>query len=152
MPPRAAIMQYLPARVISNSIDMIDSTASTTEFPDSLSRLSEDPETHAVTLRERAGDPAVADSLSCVFAALSNPLRLRLLWTLRDGECCVCELQTAVDAPQSTVASHLRYLTDAGLVTTRNDGKWSYNSVADPAIFELIDQAIELDESTEATE
>ncbi len=131
---------------------MTDSTASTTEFPDSLGRLAADPETYAATLRERAGDPAVAESLSCVFAALSNPLRLRLLWTLRDGECCVCELQTALEAPQSTVASHLRCLTDAGLITTRNEGKWSYYSVANPAIFDLIDRAVELDESTEATE
>ena len=127
-------------------------TDSTTEYPDSLGRLSGDPETHASTLRERAGDSTVAEPVSCVFAALSNPLRLRLLWTLRDGECCVCELQTAVDAPQSTVASHLRCLTDAGVVTTRNEGKWSYYSVADPTIFDLIDQAIELDETTEATE
>jgi len=131
---------------------MTDSTASTAELPDSLGRLSDDPETHAATLRERAGDPAVAETVSCVFAALSNPLRLRLLWTLRDGECCVCELQAALEAPQSTVATHLRCLTDAGLVTTRKEGKWSYYSVADPAIFELIDQAIERNESTEATE
>jgi len=130
---------------------MTDSTVSSSELPDSLGRLAEDPETHAARLRERAGDPAVAESLSCVFTALSNPLRLRLLWTLKDGECCVCELQTALNAPQSTVATHLRCLTEAGLLTTRKEGKWSYYSVADPTIFELIDHAVELDER-EATE
>jgi len=130
---------------------MTDSSASATELPDSLERLSADPETHAAGLRERAGDPAVAEQLSCVFAALSNPLRLRLLWTLRSGECCVCELQTALGAPQSTVASHLRCLTEAGLLTTRKEGKWTYYGVADPTIFELLDHALEL-ESQEATE
>jgi len=123
---------------------MTDSTVSTPELPDSLSRLAADPETHAVRLRERAGDPAVAEWFSDVFGALSNPLRLRLLWTLRDGECCVCELQTALEAPQSTVASHLRCLTAAGLVTTRKEGKWTYYSVADPTVFEVIDHAVEL--------
>ncbi len=130
---------------------MTDSTVSAADFPDSLDRLSANPETYAATLRERAGDPAVAQAVSCIFTALSNPLRLRLLWTLRDGECCVCELQTALEAPQSTVASHLRCLTEAGLLTTRKEGKWSYYGVADPAVFELIDHALELDDQ-EATE
>ncbi|MFO7833583.1 MAG: metalloregulator ArsR/SmtB family transcription factor [Halohasta sp.] len=139
---------------------MTDSTASTGELPDSLSRLYDDPEAEAATLRERAGDAAVADRVSRLCGALSNPLRLRLLWALRDGECCVCELQTAVDAPQSTVASHLRHLTDAGLVTTRKEGKWSYYGVADDGVFELVERASELadltaegpDDATEATE
>jgi len=129
---------------------MTDSTVSS-ELPDSLDRLADDPETHAASLRERTGDPVVAESLSCSFAALSNPLRLQLLWTLKNGECCVCELQTALDAPQSTVASHLRCLTDAGLVTARKDGKWSYYSVADDGVFELLDHAVEIT-AREATE
>jgi len=139
---------------------MTDSTVSTGELPDSLSRLYDDPEAEAATLRERAGNAAVADRVSCLCGALSNPLRLRLLWALRDGECCVCELQAAVDAPQSTVASHLGCLTDAGLVTTRKEGKWTYYAVAHPAVFELIDRATELadltaegsDEATETSE
>ena len=130
---------------------MTDSTASTGELPDSLTRLYEDPEAEAATLRERAGNATVADRVSSLCSVLSNPLRLRLLWALRDGECCVCELQTAVDAPQSTVASHLRQLTDAGLVTTRKEGKWSYYRVADERIFELVDRAADLADSTADT-
>jgi len=121
---------------------MSESTESTAELPDSLHRLYDDPADAATTLRERAGDDSVAEQVGCLFAALSNPQRLRLLWALRDGECCVCELQTALDAPQSTVASHLRCLTEAGLVSTRKDGKWSYYRATDPAVFELIDDAM----------
>jgi len=126
---------------------MTDSTASTGELPDSLSRLYDDPEAEAAALRERAGNAAVADRVSRLCSALSNPLRLRLLWALRDGECCVCELQTAVDAPQSTVASQLRCLTDSGLVTTRKEGKWTYYRVADDEVFELVDRATDLTDS-----
>jgi ArsR family transcriptional regulator len=131
---------------------MSDSTVSTGELPDSLTRLYDDPEAEAAALRERAGNAAVADRVSSLCGTLSNPLRLRLLWALRDGECCVCELQTAVEAPQSTVATQLKCLTDAGLVTTRKEGKWSYYSVADPAFFELIDRATDLTDAMEATE
>lgn len=126
---------------------MTDSTASTSELPDSLRRLYDDPETEAATLRDRAGDPGTAERVACLFAALSNPQRLRLLWALRDGECCVCELQTALEAPQSTVATHLCQLTDAGLVDVRKEGKWSYYQVAEPAVFELIEQATSLGEN-----
>ena len=136
---------------------MTDSTVSTGELPDSLARLYDDPEAEAAALRERAGNADLADRVSRLCSALSNPLRLRLLWALRDGECCVCELQTAVDAPQSTVASQLRCLTDAGLVTTRKEGKWSYYRVADDGVFELVDRAAELtagndDDAEESTE
>lgn len=132
--------------------DMTDSTVSTGELPDSLRRLYDDPEAEAAALRERAGTAAVADRVSDLCAALSNPLRLRLLWALRDGECCVCELQAAVDAPQSTVASQLRSLTDAGLVTARKEGKWSYYGVADEELFELVDRAAELVDATGVSE
>ncbi|RJX51587.1 ArsR/SmtB family transcription factor [Halonotius pteroides] len=130
---------------------MTESTEPITELPDSLTRLHDDPVDAATTLRERAGDTDVAEQVGCLFAALSNPQRLQLLWALRDGECCVCELQTALDAPQSTVASHLRCLTDAGLVSTRKDGKWSYYRPADPAVFELVDDALAIAD-VEATE
>lgn len=128
---------------------MNDSTASTGELPESLCRLYDDPEAEAAALRDRAGDTGTAEDAACLFAALSNPQRLRLLWALRDGECCVCELQTALDAPQSTVATHLRCLTDAGLVSVRKEGKWSYYDVADTGVYDLIDRAVGLSEADE---
>lgn len=106
-----------------------------------MRRLYDDPDAVAAALRERAGDSETAEGVAPLFAALSNPQRIRLLWALRDGECCVCELQTALDAPQSTVATHLRCLTDAGLVGVRKEGKWSYYGVADPGVYDLIERA-----------
>lgn len=131
---------------------MSDSTESTDELPDSLGRLYDDPTAVVDTLRDRAGDPETAERVVCIHKALSNAQRIRLLLALRDGECCVCELQTALNAPQSTVATHLRCLTEAGVVTTRKDGKWTYYSVADPAVFELIEHAVEIERRLEATE
>ncbi len=131
---------------------MSDSTGSTSELPDSLSRLYDDPNAVVDGLRERAGDPETAERVVCVYKALSNVQRIRLLLALRDGECCVCELQTALNAPQSTVATHLRCLTDSGLVRTRNDGRWTYYSVADRAVFDLIEHAVDIEGRLEATE
>lgn len=130
---------------------MPGATVSTEELPDSFCRLYDDPEAVASDLRARAGEATSTETVACLFSALSNPQRLRLLWTLREGECCVCELQAALDAPQSTVATHLRCLTESDVVETRKDGRWSYYSVADPAVFDLIEQARGVIDTTRTT-
>jgi ArsR family transcriptional regulator len=66
-----------------------------------------------------------------LFAALSDPTRLRLLNLMRGGEICVCDLVDGVDAPQPTVSRHLAVLRRTGLVRARKHGLWSYYSLAD---------------------
>src|SRR5687768_11983325 len=61
-----------------------------------------------------------------LFHALSDETRLAALSMLRGGERCVCELQDALDAAQSRLSFHLKVLRDAGLVTDRKQGRWSY--------------------------
>ena len=79
-------------------------------------------------IRPRAG---IADRASAarLFHALSDETRLAVLEMLRAGERCVCDLQGAVGAAQSRLSFHLRVLKDAGLVTDRKDGRWSYYAV-----------------------
>jgi len=64
-----------------------------------------------------------------LFHALSDETRLAALSMLRGGERCVCELQDALDAAQSRLSFHLKVLKDAGLVTDRKEGRWSYYSL-----------------------
>jgi ArsR family transcriptional regulator len=64
-----------------------------------------------------------------LFQALSDETRLRILERLRRGERCVCELTDALDAAQSRLSFHLRILKEAGLVTDRRDGRWTYYAV-----------------------
>jgi ubiquinone/menaquinone biosynthesis C-methylase UbiE/DNA-binding transcriptional ArsR family regulator len=55
-------------------------------------------------------------------AALSDPIRARLLLALERHELTVGELHRALQLPQSTVSRHLRALGDAGWVASREDG------------------------------
>jgi DNA-binding transcriptional ArsR family regulator len=107
----------------------------------SLERLVEDPDERVATLQSQRPAEDDVRRQTAVFKALGNESRLQLLNVLRDGECCVCELQVVLDAPQSTVATHLRKLKDAGLVKSRKKGKWTYYRIADTATFELLDLA-----------
>jgi len=88
----------------------------------------------------RSDDDGVADGLA-VFKALSNEKRLRIVEALRDGELCACELETVLDAPQSTVSSHLSRLREAGIVRARKEGKWTYYRIADTASLQMVDLA-----------
>lgn len=76
-----------------------------------------------------------------VFAALGNADRLRVLDALSDAERCGCELRSALDAPQSTVSTHLRTLIDAGVVESDRAGKSKRYRIADPAVADLLDSA-----------
>ena len=58
--------------------------------------------------------------------ALTEPIRLRILALLREGELCVCELVEVLQMPQSTVSRHLSLLKAAGWVAERRQGAWMY--------------------------
>jgi ArsR family transcriptional regulator len=106
-----------------------------------LDRLYDDPENRLTSLFELTPDDEHVDGQLTVFKALANDHRIRILEALREGELCACELQVVLDAPQSTVASHLRELKDAGLVRSRRQGKWSYYRIGDTAALQLLDVA-----------
>jgi ArsR family transcriptional regulator len=73
-----------------------------------------------------------AGELATDFAALADPVRLRLLSLLASapaGEACVCELVEPVERSQPTVSHHLKILADAGLITGEKRGRWVWYRV-----------------------
>jgi ArsR family transcriptional regulator len=87
-----------------------------------------------------------------LFKALSEETRLRILVLLTRGELCVCEIEAALDLPQSTVSRHLSLLRQINLVSGRRKGVWMYYQLAEAEsdlhkmLLEIIDkQIIELD-------
>jgi DNA-binding transcriptional ArsR family regulator len=118
------------------------------EVYDTLDRLYDNPEAKIAALQDIRPSQQDVAGQETVFKALGNEDRLRVLEVLREAECCGCELQVVLDAPQSTVATHLRKLKEAGLVKSRKKGKWSYYRIADTAAFELLDLARAIQEDT----
>ena len=112
-----------------------------------LDRIEDNPDERIATLRTRRPPDDEVETQTTIFSALNNENRLRILSVLRESECCVCELQVVLDAPQSTVATHLRTLKDAGLVKSRKQGKWNYYRIADTAALELLDLAAAIREA-----
>lgn len=71
-----------------------------------------------------------------LFHALSDEARLQIIEILLDGEHCVCDLMTHIDAAQSRLSYHLKVLKDAGLVSDRREGRWSYYTLQREAFIE----------------
>lgn len=71
------------------------------------------------------------------FKVLSEPLRLRILHLLQEGEKSVGELTDAISTSQPNVSKHLKILQDAGIVKRNQVGNTVYYSIADQSIFTL---------------
>lgn len=79
-----------------------------------------------------------ADTLSRQFAALADPVRLRLLSLLgTGGAVCACDLVQPVGKSQPTVSHHLKVLAEAGLVTYERRGRNVWYATVPAAIESL---------------
>ena len=83
--------------------------------------------------------PEALELVAGRFRALGEPLRLRLLRELEDGERSVSALAESVGSTQPNVSKHLKVLQDAGLLRRRQEGTSAYYSIADTMVFELCD-------------
>jgi ArsR family transcriptional regulator len=82
---------------------------------------------------------AALEMVAARFRALAEPVRLRILSTLMQGERTVGQLVEASATGQANVSKHLAILRDAGMVSTRREGVTTVCSIADPAIHQLCD-------------
>ncbi len=77
-----------------------------------------------------------------IMGALSTPSRVRILACLREGECAVGDLATAVQMEQPAVSHQLRILRDLGLVIGNRAGRHVIYALHDPHVASLLDEAL----------
>jgi|1186.fasta_scaffold55141_2 DNA-binding transcriptional ArsR family regulator len=74
------------------------------------------------------------------FRVLGEPMRIKLLDRLSEGQASVTELQEALGASQQNVSKHLGILHAAGMVSRTKRGNHTLYEISDPSVFELCDQ------------
>ncbi len=74
------------------------------------------------------------------FRVLGEPMRIKLLDRLREGDATVTELQEALGASQQNVSKHLGILHGAGMVSRAKHGNHTRYAISDPSVFELCQQ------------
>ena len=65
-----------------------------------------------------------------VFKALCDERRQRILELLHGGEKCACVLMEEMNMPQSSLSYHMKILCESGIVTGREDGKWTHYQIS----------------------
>ena len=71
------------------------------------------------------------------FRVIGEPMRIRLLDRLREGEATVGELSEALGASQQNVSKHLAVLAEVGILGRRKQGNRVYYRVVDEGVFAL---------------
>jgi DNA-binding transcriptional ArsR family regulator len=83
---------------------------------------------------------ALVELIAQRFRVIGEPMRIRLLDHLRNGDATVGELCDALGAGQQNVSKHLSVLHQAGIVRREKRGNHAVYSIADPSVFELCEQ------------
>lgn len=90
-------------------------------------KIITDPIACCSPVRSAQFDDEQAGVIAAAFAALSDPIRLRLLShvaSAQGDEVCACDLGAVVDRSQPTISHHMKILFDAGLITREKRGLW----------------------------
>ena len=85
-------------------------------------------------------DSTEATDLAAVFAALGDPVRIRIVSMLAsapEGSACGCDLEGPLGLSQPTVSHHLRILREAGLIEGNREGRWVHYRLIRERVDEL---------------
>jgi DNA-binding transcriptional ArsR family regulator len=74
------------------------------------------------------------------FRVIGEPMRIRLLDRLRDGEATVGDLSEALSASQQNISKHLAVLADVGFLGRRKEGNHVFYRVIDEGVFALCEE------------
>ena len=78
-----------------------------------------------------------------LFKIFGDSTRIRILFALREGEVCVCDLAQALSMTQSAISHQLRLLKQARLVSGRREGKQIIYYLADDHVRTIIRMGME---------
>ncbi|NCO75219.1 MAG: winged helix-turn-helix transcriptional regulator [Cyanobacteria bacterium] len=79
-----------------------------------------------------------------LFKILSNPVRIEILDTLRQGEISVNDIAGWLEIEASSVSQQLAILRRYHLVKSRRQGNYIFYSINELAIFKVLDSAKEV--------
>ena len=82
----------------------------------------------------------LAELIARRFRAIGEPMRVRILDLLRDGELSVNALAERLHAGQQNVSKHLTVLAETGIVGRRKEGNHVYYRVVDESVFAICEQ------------
>ena len=92
---------------------------------------------------------SVYEQRAKVFKAFCDERRQRILELLHGGEKCACVLIDEMNMPQSSLSYHMKILCESGIVTSREEGKWTHYQISKQGSEKAIDLLKEITSVTE---
>ena len=77
---------------------------------------------------------------AAVLKSLADPTRLKIIYLLKNGELCVCQILEAIDKSQSTISHHLNMMKKEKILSARKQGKWIYYKLAKENIINCLEE------------
>ena len=78
------------------------------------------------------------ERLAQIYRMFGEPIRLKILLALMNGELCVQHILEGAGASQSATSHQLRILKDNGIVKCRREGQNVFYSLLDQHMFDII--------------
>lgn len=72
-----------------------------------------------------------------LFKVFGDSTRMKIIWSLMEGELCVCDIAKITASTQSAISHQLRILKQAKLVKYKKVGKQIYYSISDSHVEEI---------------
>ena len=82
----------------------------------------------------------LAELIAQRLRVIGDPMRIRILDLLREGELPVAAITDALATSQQNASKHLGVLLQAGIVARRKDGTSALYRIADEGVFALCEQ------------
>ena len=89
-------------------------------------------------VKESLPQDALLSDLADLYKMLGDSTRMKILFSLLEGELCVCAIAELVGMEQSAVSHQLKKLRLGNLVRSRRAGKTVYYSLADAHVHDLL--------------
>lgn len=83
------------------------------------------------------------EDASKIFAMLGEPVRMKIILALMEGELCVYHICEITGGKQSAISQHLRKLKDSKIVKSKKVANQVLYSICDEHIFTIVKTALE---------
>lgn len=81
---------------------------------------------------------------SKIFKAFCDEKRLAIIELLRSGEKCACVLLEELDLSQSGLSYHMKILSESGIISSRQEGKWTHYTINEEGRQKAVELLLEL--------
>jgi ArsR family transcriptional regulator len=84
------------------------------------------------------------EHISKLLSIIGQAARIQILLVIGTQEACVCHIEAVLGMRQASISQHLMVLRNAGLVTSRRDGRNIFYRITQQEVLDVLQQAARL--------